>query len=80
MNTQRFEAWWSGSPQRAGLSTVAKEIARGIWRAAQEDLAAEVEDAVAQAPNPSFKEMRDALWISQLGLPRKPDGGKENPC
>ena len=65
MNDKRFDAWWASNPARESLNPVAKEVARGVWRAAQRDLAAEL---LAVAPQPTFKEMADALWISQLGV------------
>lgn len=40
--TDRFEAWWASNPARVVLNPAAKEVARGIWRAAQQDLATEL--------------------------------------
>lgn len=37
MTDQRFEDWWARSPARVALSPAAKEVARGVWQAAQED-------------------------------------------
>ena len=42
MNDKRFEAWWASNPARVALNPAAKEVARGIWRAAQQDLATEL--------------------------------------
>lgn len=42
MNDKRFESWWASNPARAALDTAAKEVARGIWRAAQRDMATEL--------------------------------------
>ena len=39
MTLNRFEAWWNRNPERRELSGSAKELARSIWNAAQEDLA-----------------------------------------
>ena len=39
MTLNRFEAWWNRNPERRELSGPAKELARSIWNAAQEDLA-----------------------------------------
>ena len=66
--TDRFEAWWPTNPARLLLSAEAKEVARSVWTAARADMVAEMQEAVAQAPNPTFKEMNDALWVSQLGI------------
>ena len=70
--TDRFEAWWASNTAREALNPVAKEVARGVWRAARADMAAEMQEAAAQASNPTFKEMNDALWVSQLGI-RQPE-------
>lgn len=40
--TDRFEAWWVSNPARVALNPAAKEVARSIWRAAQQDLATEL--------------------------------------
>ena len=42
MNDKRFDAWWASNPARESLNPVAKEVARGVWRAAQWDLATEL--------------------------------------
>lgn len=68
MLTDRFEAWWPTNPARLLLSAEAKEVARRVWHAARADMVVEMQEAVAQAPDPSFKEMADALWVSQLGI------------
>ena len=44
MNDKRFESWWASNPARAALGTAAKEVARGIWRAAQRDIATKPAD------------------------------------
>ena len=72
MLTDRFEAWWPQNPARLMLSPEAKDVARRVWHAARADMVTEMQKAVAQAPNPSFKEMADALWVSQLGI-RQPE-------
>lgn len=38
MIDQRFEDWWNRNPARAELNPVAKEVARTVWHAAQNDL------------------------------------------
>lgn len=68
MNDKRFEDWWVRNPAREALNPVAKEVARGVWRAARVDMAAEIQGTVAQTPDPTFKERSDALWVSQLGV------------
>ncbi len=65
MNDDRFEAWWPRNPARLDMHPVAKEVARGIWRAAREDMLVEMQEPNI---NPSFKEMGDALRASQLEL------------
>ena len=72
MLTDRFEAWWPQNPARLLLSAEAKDVARRVWHAARTDMVAEMQEAVAQASNPTFKEMNDALWVSQLGI-RQPE-------
>lgn len=76
MLTDRFEAWWPTNPARLMLSPEAKEVARRVWQAARADMVVEMQEAMVQAPQPSFKEMADALWVSQLGVippePRDP--------
>ena len=66
MLTDRFEAWWPQNPARLMLSPEAKDVARRVWHAARADMVTEMREVVAQAPNPSFKEMDDA----QLGIPQ----------
>lgn len=68
MLTDRFEAWWPQNPARLMLSPEAKDVARRVWHAARADMVTEMQEVVAPAPNPSFKEMADALWVSQLGI------------
>ena len=68
----RFEAWWVSNPARVALNPVAKEVARSIWRAARTDMVTEMQEAAARASNPTFKEMNDTLWVSQLGI-RQPE-------
>ena len=72
----RFETWWPTNPARLLLSAEAKEVARSVWTAARMDMVTEMQEAVAQAPNPTFEEMNDALWVSQSGViqpePRDP--------
>ena len=70
--TDRFEAWWVSNPARVALNPAAKGVARGVWRAARADMVAEMQEAAAQASNPTFKEMNDALWVPQLGI-RQPE-------
>ena len=84
--TDRFEAWWASNPARESLNPVAKEVARGVWRAAQRDLAAEL---LAVAPAPAGASF-DALIASLRTNPeydrragRVPLGGlfdKGTPC
>ena len=78
MLTDRFEAWWPMNPARLRLSAEAKEVARRVWHAARTDMVAEMQEAVAQASNPTFKEMNDALWVSQLGI-RQPEPLQREP-
>lgn len=68
----RFEAWWARNPARVALNPVAKEVARGVWRAVRTDMVTEMQEAAAQASNPTFREMNDALWVSQLDI-RQPE-------
>ena len=68
----RFEAWWPLNPARLQLSAEAKEVARRVWHAARTDMVTEMQAAAAQASNPIFKEMNDALWVYQLGI-RQPE-------
>ena len=42
MNDKRFEAWWASNPARVALNPAAKEVARGIWRAAQRDFVSQL--------------------------------------
>ena len=58
--TDRFEAWWVSNPARESLNPAAKEVARGIWRAAQQDLAAELLEINPAPAGASF----DALIAS----------------
>lgn len=60
MNDKRFEAWWASNPSRAGLNPAAKEVARGIWRAAQRDMTTELLEINPAPAGASF----DALIAS----------------
>jgi hypothetical protein len=60
MNDQRFETWWASNPARVALNPAAKEVARGIWRAAQQDLATELLEINPAPAGASF----DALIAS----------------
>ena len=60
MNDKRFETWWTSNPARVALNPAAKEVARGIWRAAQHDLAAELLEVNPTPAGASF----DALIAS----------------
>ncbi len=42
MNDKRFEAWWVSNPARVALNPAAKEVARKVWRAAQNDLVSQL--------------------------------------
>ena len=57
MNDERFEAWWPRNPARLEMNPVAKEVARGIWRAAREDMLAEM-----RAIFHSFPPSENAPW------------------
>ena len=65
--TDRFEAWWVSNPARVALNPArvalnpaAKEVARGIWRAAQRDMATELLEINPAPAGTSF----DALIAS----------------
>lgn len=58
MNDDRFEAWWNASEARRAINPAGKEVARTIWRAAQQDLVAEL-GAVPYRPH-------GRLWVSPL--------------
>ena len=58
--TDRFEAWWTSNPARVALNPAAKEVVRGIWRAAQRDLATELLEINPAPAGASF----DALIAS----------------
>ena len=60
MNDKRFEAWWVSNPARVALNPAAKEVARGIWRAAQRDMATELLEVNPTPAGASF----DALIAS----------------
>ena len=60
MNDKRFEAWWASNPASAALGTAAKEVARGLWRAAQRDMATELLEINPASAGASF----DALIAS----------------
>ena len=60
MNDKRFEAWWTSNPARVALNPAAKEVARGIWRAAQRDMATELLEINPAPAGASF----DALIAS----------------
>lgn len=61
MNDKRFEAWWASNPARVALNPVAKEVARGIWRAAQRDLATELLGINPAPAGDSFDALIDSL-------------------
>ena len=42
MNDKRFESWWTSNPARVALNPAAKEVARKVWKAAQQDMATEL--------------------------------------
>ena len=73
MNDKRFDAWRASNPARESLNPVAKEVARGVWRAAQRDLAAEL----WQSPLAFAEHTRERLTGD---LPRGDEPDKENPC
>lgn len=50
MNDKRFEAWWTSNPARVALNPAAKEVARGIWRSAQEDFVSQLRSRQLQLP------------------------------
>ena len=60
MNDKRFEAWLVRNPARVAMNPAAKEVARGIWRAAQRDLATELLEINSAPADASF----DALIAS----------------
>ena len=61
MNDKRFEAWWVRNPARVALNPAAKEVARGIWRAAQQDLATELLEINPAPAGVSFDTMLASL-------------------
>ena len=75
MNDQRFEAWWASNPARVAMNPTAKEVARGIWRAAQRDLATELQEINPAPTGASF----DAL-IASLPTARGVPHVKGAPC
>ena len=86
MNDKRFEAWWVRNPARVAMNPAAKEVGRGIWRAARQDLAAELLEVNPTPAGASF----DALIASLHTNPeydrragRGPLGGRSDkgaPC
>lgn len=54
MTDQRFEDWWSRSPARVTLSPAAKEVARGVWQAARDDLVPDGWVVVPKEPTPEM--------------------------
>ena len=71
MNDKRFEAWWASNPARAGLNPAAKEVARGIWRAAQRDMTTELLEINPAPAGASF----DALIHGVQTVKKPADGG-----
>lgn len=71
MNDKRFEAWWASKPARAGLNPAAKEVARGIWRAAQRDMTTELLEINTAPAGASF----DALIHGAQTVKKPADGG-----
>ena len=78
MIDQRFEDWWTRNPARAELNPVAKEVARTVWHAAQNDLVSQLhsrpvlfdqapvggeDDTIPLAqPRTYIDPRKDALW------------------
>lgn len=60
MNDKRFEAWWTSNPARVALNPAAKEVARKVWKAAQQDMATELLEINPAPAGASF----DALIAS----------------
>lgn len=71
MNDQRFEAWWASNPARVALNPAAKEVARGIWRAAQRDMATELLEINPESAGASF----DALIHGAQTVTKPADDG-----
>lgn len=85
MSDDRFEAWWPRNPARLEMNPVAKEVARGIWRAARADILDQLRDRAAngQPAQPerglyesatAFEE-RYAKWRREVLIP--PAGAKD---
>jgi len=75
MNDKRFEAWWASNPARAALDTAAKEVARGIWRAAQNDLVSQLRSRPVPFGQARVGGEDDSIPLAQ---PRTQDKG--SPC
>ena len=71
MNDKRFETWWASNPARAALNPTAKEVARGIWRAAQRDMATELLEINPASAGVSF----DALIHGAQTVTKPADDG-----
>ena len=73
MTFNRFEAWWNRNPERRELSGSAKELARSIWTAAQDDFADDMPMLTPRVPS----------WQNEVlskPLSRPSADGKEETC
>ena len=75
MNDKRFESWWTSNPARVALNPAAKEVARKVWKAAQQDMATELLEINPAPAGASF----DAL-IASLTTARGIPHVKGAPC
>lgn len=75
MTINRFEAWWTRNPARAELNLVAKEVARTVWHAAQNDLVSQSRSRPVPFGQAPVGGEDDTIPLAQ---PRTQ--GKESPC
>ena len=75
MIDQRFETWWNRNPARAELNPVAKEVARTVWHAAQNDLVSQLRSRPVPFGQARVGGEDDSIPLAQ---PRTQDKG--SPC